>query len=96
MTRRNRFAKAVPAPDIRTFKYRCCWNSPFTEILGSAVTRPHIPLYPRVSKQLQTMLEAVLTGRLDPVAAARLTAGLIEAITGLPIVREPAAVPVVT
>ena len=62
------------------------------EILGSAVTRPHIPLYPRVSQQLQTMLEAALTGRLDPDAAARLAAGLIEAITGLPIVREPAGV----
>ena len=57
------------------------------EILGSAVTRPHIPLYPRVSKQLQTMLEAVLTGRLAPEAAARHAAGLIEAITGLPVVR---------
>ena len=32
------------------------------------------------------MLEAALTGRLDPEAAARRAAGLIEAITGLPTV----------
>jgi multiple sugar transport system substrate-binding protein len=63
------------------------------EILGRAVTRPQIPLYPRVSTQLQAMLEAVLTGRLDPAAAAAHAAVLIEAITGLPIVREPVAVP---
>jgi maltose-binding protein MalE len=58
------------------------------DILGSAVARPHIPLYPRVSQQLRTMLEAALTGRLDPEEAARLAAGLIEAITGLPVVHE--------
>jgi maltose-binding protein MalE len=63
------------------------------EILGQAVTRPQIPLYPRVSTQLQAMLEAVLTGRLDPAAATAHAAVLIEAITGLPIVREPVAVP---
>ena len=64
------------------------------EILGQAVTRPQIPLYPRVWTQLQAMLEAVLTGRLDPAAATAHAAVLIEAITGLPIVREPVAVPV--
>jgi hypothetical protein len=32
------------------------------------------------------MLEAVLTGRLGPAAAARRTAELIGAITGLPLV----------
>ncbi len=36
LTRRNRFQKAVPAPDISTFKYRCCWNSPLTGMRGSA------------------------------------------------------------
>jgi multiple sugar transport system substrate-binding protein len=64
------------------------------EILGQAVTRPQIPLYPRVSTQLQAMLEAVLTGRLDPASATAHAAVLIEAITGLPIVREPVALPV--
>ena len=78
----RRSAVELAAPDLP-------FLSQSAEILGSAVTRPHIPLYPRVSKQLQTMLEAVLTGRLEPEAAARLAAGLIEAITGLPIVREP-------
>jgi multiple sugar transport system substrate-binding protein len=57
-------------------------------LLRHAVTRPKIPLYPRVSSQLQAMLEAVLTGRLDAAAAASHGAQLIEAITGLPIVRE--------
>jgi multiple sugar transport system substrate-binding protein len=56
------------------------------EILERAVTRPKIPLYPRVSRQLQTMLEAALTRRLAPDAAAAHAAELIEAITGLPIV----------
>jgi multiple sugar transport system substrate-binding protein len=58
------------------------------EILERAVTRPKIPLYPQVSRQLQSMLEAALTGRLSPPAAAAHAAELIEAITGLPIVRE--------
>ena len=66
------------------------------EILGQAVTRPHIPLYPRVSTQLQAMLEAVLTGRLEPDAAARHAADLIEAITGLPVVRTVVDAPEVT
>jgi multiple sugar transport system substrate-binding protein len=54
-------------------------------LLDHAVTRPSTPLYPRVSAQLQAMLEAVLTGRLGPAAAAQHTAELIAAITGLPI-----------
>lgn len=53
-------------------------------MLPSAVVRPATPTYPRVSAQLQAMLEAVLTGRLDPEAAAERTAELISAITGLP------------
>jgi ABC-type glycerol-3-phosphate transport system substrate-binding protein len=57
------------------------------ELLERAVTRPITPLYPRVSTQLQVMLEAVLTGRLGAAAAARRTAELIGAITGLPVVR---------
>lgn len=47
-----------------------------------------MPSYPRVSVQLQTMLEAVLTGRLGPAAAAQRTAEMIGAITGLPLVPE--------
>ena len=56
-------------------------------ILDAATTRPKIPLYPRVSRQLQTMLEAALTGRLGAARAAAHTADLIEAITGLPVHR---------
>jgi multiple sugar transport system substrate-binding protein len=85
----RRSAVELAAPDLP-------FLSQSAEILGRAVTRPTIPLYPRVSTQLQAMLEAVLTGRLGPAEAARHAADLIEAITGLPIVREPepAAVPV--
>jgi hypothetical protein len=43
-----------------------------------------------VSAQLQAMLEAVLTGRLGPAAAAQRTAELIAAITGLPVQHQPA------
>lgn len=66
--------------------------SPFAplvvQMLDGAVTRPATPLYPRVSAQLQSMLEAVLTGRLAPAAAAERTAEMIGAITGLPVARE--------
>jgi multiple sugar transport system substrate-binding protein len=61
------------------------------ELLEQAVTRPATPSYARVSAQLQAMLEAVLTGRLKPGAAAHRTAEMIAAITGLPIAeRSPA------
>ncbi len=79
----RRSAVDLAGPDLR-------FLSQSAEILGQAVTRPKIPLYPRVSTQLQAMLEAVLTGRLGPADAARHAAELIEAITGLPIVRAPA------
>ena len=75
----RRSAVELAAPDLP-------FLSQSAEILGAAVARPHIPLYPRVSKQLQSMLEAVLVGRIAPEAAAHHAAGLIEAITGLPIV----------
>jgi multiple sugar transport system substrate-binding protein len=77
----RRSAVDLAAPDLP-------FLSQSAEILGTAVARPHIPLYPRVSKQLQAMLEAALTGRLDPETAARHAAGLIEAITGLPVVGD--------
>jgi hypothetical protein len=35
--------------------------------------------------QLQVMLEAVLTGRLEPAAAVARAAELIGAVTGLPV-----------
>ena len=55
-------------------------------MLERSVTRPGTPLYPRVSAQLQAMLESVLTGRVGPAADARRTADMIGAITGLPVV----------
>jgi len=82
----RRSAVELAAPDLR-------FLSQSAEILEQAVTRPTIPLYPRVSTQLQAMLEAVLTGRLRPADAARHAAELIEAITGLPIARAPTPVP---
>jgi ABC-type glycerol-3-phosphate transport system substrate-binding protein/DNA-binding transcriptional regulator YhcF (GntR family) len=64
------------------------------QLLRHAVTRPKIPLYPRVSTQLQAMLEAALTGRLEPRAAASRAAEHIEAITGLRVVRSTVQEPV--
>lgn len=58
-------------------------------MLERAVVRPATPTYPRVSAQLQSMLEAVLVGRLSPDAAARHAAELICAITGMPAVDFP-------
>lgn len=52
-------------------------------ILERAVTRPWIPLYSRVSTQLQSMLETVLTGQVGPAPAAQRTAELIAAIADL-------------
>jgi len=54
-------------------------------MLERAVIRPSTPAYPRVSAQLQAMLEAVVTGRLGPAAAARHTSELVAAITGLEV-----------
>lgn len=56
--------------------------------LEHALLRPATPAYARVSAQLQSMLEAVLTGRLGPAAAAERTAELIGAITGLPVLHH--------
>jgi hypothetical protein len=69
------------------------------QTLERAVTRPATPAYARVSAQLQAMLEAVLTGRLGPERSAQRTAEMIEAITGLPVLRDgggrlPAEAPV--
>jgi multiple sugar transport system substrate-binding protein len=64
-----------------------------SEMLERAVARPWMPSYPRVSAQLQAMLEAVLTDRLTPAAAARRTAEMIGAITGLPVVDGSAPLP---
>jgi hypothetical protein len=54
-------------------------------MLASAAVRPSIPAYPRVSAQLQAMLEAVLTAQLTPAAAVAHAADMISAVTGLPV-----------
>ncbi len=60
-------------------------------MLEHAVTRPATPLYPRVSAQLQAMLESVLTGQRTPTQAARHGAELVAAITGLPLAESATA-----
>ena len=54
-------------------------------MLERATVRPVTPSYPRVSAQLQSMLEAALVGRLQPEEAVSRTADMIGAITGLAI-----------
>lgn len=56
-----------------------------TAMLSQAVMRPPIPAHARVSRQLQAMLEGVLTGRFGPAAAVERTAELLSAITGLEV-----------
>jgi ABC-type glycerol-3-phosphate transport system substrate-binding protein len=73
----------------RTAASLAAQHSPFLEstaqLLGGAVVRPATRAYPRVSTQLQAMLEAVLVGRLGPAEAATRAADMIAAVTGLPI-----------
>ncbi len=59
-----------------------------TAMLRHAVVRPAIPAHARVSRQLQAMLEGVLTGRFGPAASVERTADLISAITGLDVRRD--------
>lgn len=82
----RRSAVALATPDHR-------FLSQTAEMLERAVTRPTTPLYPRVSAQLQAMLEAVLTGRLGAAAAGRRTSELIGAITGLPVLPDVDVMP---
>lgn len=64
-------------------------ESPFlaatASMLDGAVLRPSARTYPRVSTQIQAMLESVLIGRLAPAEAAERAGVTISAITGLPI-----------
>ena len=84
-------------PPRRSALRRASAFSPFVkmtgEILESAVGRPATPLYPRVSAQLASMLEAVVTGRHEPEIAVERTAEMIGAITGLPVLRQPGYIP---
>jgi multiple sugar transport system substrate-binding protein len=60
-------------------------------LLEKAVLRPATRTYPRVSSQLQGMLEAVLVRRATPAAAATRAAELVAAITGLPLAERSSA-----
>lgn len=60
-------------------------------MLDYAVVRPASRTYPRVSAQLQAMLEAVMIDRLDPATAATLAAETIAAITGFPVRTQTAS-----
>ena len=80
----RRSAVALAAPDLP-------FVSLTADLFDRAVTRPPLPLYSRVSAQLQATLEAVLTRRVGPTAAVRRAADLIAAITGLPVASEDGA-----
>ena len=60
-------------------------------MLHSAAVRPAVVEHVRVAAQLQTMLAAVVTGRLGPAAATERTAELLGAVTGLPMLHADAA-----
>ncbi len=81
----RRAAIELALPDVPLLAERA-------QMLEHAVSRPSTPLYPRVSAQLQIMSEAVLTGRLSPSTAARRTAEMIGAITGLPVLDRESSV----
>lgn len=76
----------------RTALDRAAERSPFLRATGAmlrqACVRPPTPPYARVSAQLHSLLESVLTKRLDPGVAAARTADLISAITGLPVAQR--------
>ena len=74
----RRSAVELAAPDLP-------FVSVTADLLDRAVTRPPLPLYPRVSAQLQAALEAVLIGQLGAARAVRRAGELISAITGLPL-----------
>lgn len=55
-------------------------------ILDSAWTRPVVPGYPAVTKQIQRMVGHVIAGTLRPAAAVERTAEFIGHVTDLPVV----------
>ena len=75
-------------PPRRSAVARVVTSSPFladtAQLLDASVVRPSVRAYDRVSQQLQSMVEDILTGRASPAATARHTAQLVAAITGLP------------
>lgn len=54
-------------------------------MLADATLRPSTVSYPRVSRQLAALLEAIVGKAADPEVAARATADRLAAITGMPL-----------
>ena len=84
-SRRRPAASRLGAPRWRWRRRSSRSSSETAEMLERSVTRPSTAVYPRVSVQLQEMLEDVLARRLGPAAAARRAAQNVAAITGLPL-----------
>ncbi|MDJ0791770.1 MAG: extracellular solute-binding protein [Acidimicrobiia bacterium] len=57
-------------------------------LLQNAWTRPIVPGYPSVTKQLQRLVQEVVLGRQRPAAAVERTAEFIGAVTDLPVVHD--------
>lgn len=57
-------------------------------ILESARTRPVVPTYAPVTRQIQRMVQSVISGAIRPAAAAERTAEFIGAVTELPVVHR--------
>jgi maltose-binding protein MalE len=56
-----------------------------SQLLSAALARPVTPEYVKVSAQLQTMFETVITNTASSEDAVRRAAEFIDAITGLPL-----------
>jgi ABC-type glycerol-3-phosphate transport system substrate-binding protein len=57
-------------------------------ILESAWTRPIVASYAPVTKQIQRMVQSVISGAMGPAAAVERTAEFIGAVTDLPVVHS--------
>lgn len=88
-------ARAIGRPTIpprHTAIERIAPSSQFVattaELFTTAVMRPGLATWGIVTVRLQAMLEAVLTGKMRPAAAAERTAEFIGAITGLDVIHD--------
>ncbi len=57
-------------------------------ILDSAWTRPMVATYPQVTRQVQRMVDSVISGALRPAAAVERAADFIGSVTDLPVVNR--------
>jgi multiple sugar transport system substrate-binding protein len=56
-------------------------------MLANATTRPIVPGYQPVTRQLQRMVQSIISGSMRPAAAVERTAEFIGAMTDVPVVR---------